>query len=216
MAEVKALIKGYLKFYQKYFASGNELYQKLTKKGQSPKTLIICCSDSRVDPSTLTTAEPGDIFVIRNIANLVPPYEDSKSGLHGVSAALEFAVRILKVKHIVIIGHSGCSGIRALIDSDIIEGTDFISSWMSVAKAAKEKVVADFPDADEQTLLHKCEKESILFSLQNLLTFPWVKSRVVAGDLKLHGWHFSLEDGCLREYNPNEEKFEVIPIDIAI
>lgn len=210
MAEVKALIEGYRSFYRKYFASGDTLYKELTKVGQSPKTLIIACSDSRVDPSIITNSEPGDIFVIRNVANIIPPYEIDDHGLHGVSAAVEFAVRILQVKHIVIIGHSNCAGIKALINSDAIQDTDFISKWVDVAHAAKERVINNIPEQSKWQQC--CEQESILLSLDNLISFPWIKSRIESRELTLHGWYFSLEDGRLHEYKPNTGKFDIIPV----
>lgn len=168
MAEVKALIEGYKKFYKKYFASDNELYNELAKTGQSPKTLIIACSDSRVDPSIVMNAKPGDIFVIRNVANLVPPCETSESGIHGVSAALEFAVQILQVNHIVVLGHSSCAGIAALLGSADIDKTDFIGKWMSIAKPAREKTLTEKKYSCDKTMHHECEKECIMLSLENL------------------------------------------------
>jgi len=205
MAEVKQLIEGYKKFYKDYFASGGELYSGLCE-GQHPKTLIIACSDSRVDPSILTNAKPGDIFVVRNVANLVPPYQKKESGILGVSAAMEFAVRFLEVKHIVILGHSGCGGIRALIEG--IEDSDFIGKWVSVAQPAKEKAAKR--DGDMQ---QNCEEESVINSLANLTTFPWIKEKIESGNLKIHGWRFSLEDGSLNQYNPKTEKFEAIEVE---
>lgn len=211
MAEIKKLLKGYREFYQKYFQSGDELYKSL-KDGQSPKTLIIACSDSRVDPSIVTAADPGDIFVIRNVANLVPPYQVKESGLHGVSAALEFAVRFLEVKHIVIMGHSSCAGINALLNQEKIADTDFIGKWMAVAGKARERTLEcghNHSDSENQS---KCEKESILLSLDNLLSFPWISERVGQKSLKLHGWYFSVEDGRMQEFNPESQKFQIIEI----
>ncbi|PIR32090.1 MAG: carbonic anhydrase [Alphaproteobacteria bacterium CG11_big_fil_rev_8_21_14_0_20_44_7] len=213
MAELSALIKGYREFYKKYFASGSTLYEELKKTGQSPKTLIIACSDSRVDPSIITSADPGDIFVIRNVANIVPPCEKSDSGLHGVSAALEFGVCVLGVRHIVVLGHSNCAGIHSLLNSDNVDGTDFIAKWVNVASAAKEKTIRENPQAKESVLQHSCEKESILLSLNNLLTFPWIKSRIEEKKLKLHGWYFAIADGSLHEYNPKKELFDKIPVE---
>lgn len=215
MAEVSKLIDGYREFYRKYFASGDTLYQKLTNVGQSPKTLIIACSDSRVDPSIVTNATPGEIFVVRNVANLVPPCDIDSDTLHGVSAALEFAVRFLKVKHIVVLGHSGCAGIQALLDSSNIGPTDFIGKWMDAAKPAKEMALNNNPNAGKDMLQHQCEKENVLLSLNNLLTFPWVKSRVENGQLKLHGWHLHLENGTLQQYNPTSAAFENIDTQVT-
>jgi carbonic anhydrase len=210
MAEVNALIEGYKRFYNKYFASDNGLYDELARTGQNPKTLIIACSDSRVDPSIVTHAKPGDIFVIRNVANLVPPYEISEKGLHGVSAALEFAVQILEVSNIVVLGHSSCAGIAALMGSANIENTDFIGKWVSIAKRAKEKTLNAKKYNNEKDMHHECEKESIILSLENLFTFPWIKKRVEEKKLKLHGWYFELEQGHLFEYSPFKKGFQKI------
>jgi carbonic anhydrase len=201
MAKIETLIAGYREFYQKYFASGDGLYRDLSV-GQSPKTLVIACSDSRVDPSIVTSASPGDLFVVRNVANLVPPYEVDQHH-HGVSAALEFGVRVLNVEHIVVLGHSSCAGIAALLNSDSVKDTDFIGKWVSLAQAAKDRVTGN-PQPECQ---HQCEKESIILSLDNLLTFPWIKSAVEAERIKLHGWYFSVQEGTLQEYDVGTGKF---------
>ncbi|MGB1540401.1 MAG: carbonic anhydrase, partial [Rickettsiales bacterium] len=139
--------------------------------------------------------------------NLVPPYETRETGLHGVSAALEFAVCVLGVKHIVVMGHSHCAGIQTLMTPEKLGNSDFIGQWVNVAEPAREKTLANHPHADAEALCHHCEQESVLLSLQNLLTFPWVKSRADAGDLKLHGWYFSLETGKLEGYDPAKSQF---------
>jgi len=178
--------------------------------GQSPKTLILSCSDSRVDPSIITDANPGDIFVIRNVANLVPPCQDSNNTYHGVSAALEFGVKVLKVNHIVVVGHSGCAGIRTLVETDSDEKNfDYVNDWVKIAKEAKAKSLSQ--DAEPATTC--CEKEAVLVSLSNLLSFPWIKERVESQDLKLWGWYFSVKDGSLSEYDPNVEKFVKLETD---
>lgn len=205
MAKIDVLINGYRSFYKKYFGSDNSLYKELVEAGQSPKTLVVACSDSRADPSIVTEAKPGDIFVMRNVANLVPKCELDYDSLHGVSATLEFAVKILNVENIIVLGHSGCSGIKALMRPDEIKNTDFIGPWMNQAKEARENTISKYGKSDE--LEHHCEKESITLSLANLMTFPWIKEKVESNDLKLHGWYFSLEDGCLREYDPVSKEF---------
>ncbi len=211
MAKIQKLIEGYRRFHQKYFLSNSSLYEELDKVGQSPKTLVIACSDSRVDPSIISDADPGDIFVIRNVANLVPPYEKDDKGFHGVSAALEFAVRILQVENIVILGHSKCNGVQTLLHPERVEDSDFIGHWVEIGQSAKEKAYQHVEGHDDQTLLqHTCEKEVILLSLNNLLTFPWIQERVAAGLLTLHGWYFRLSDGCLQQYNGESGEFEGI------
>jgi len=208
MAEVKKLIKGYRDFYKKYFEEDNSLYKNLSL-GQSPKTLVIACADSRVDPSIVTNADPGDIFVIRNVANLVPPCEEEGS-YQGVSAALEFGVKYINVKHIVVMGHGGCAGIHALrgvVTNERVE-KDHISKWVSISSnACRDALDGAVGKSDEEKQL-LCEKTSILVSLNNLLTFPWIKSRVESGELKIHGWYFSIKDGMLKSYNPLVNEFE--------
>ncbi|MET0155621.1 MAG: carbonic anhydrase [Rickettsiales bacterium] len=212
MAEIKALAAGYKKFYERYFASGDDTYRELAETGQAPKTLIVACSDSRVDPSIITDAGPGDIFVIRNVANVVPPYEKD-GGLHGVSAALEFAVKILGVKHIVVLGHSRCAGVDALLDGNAEERTDFIGAWVAAALPAKEKALAEIrgDDHDRRALRRRCAQENVLLSLARLRTFPWIDERVASGALRLHGWYFSLRTGALSEYKPDVESFVDLP-----
>ena len=208
MTDIHDLINGYQDFYKKYFSSGDTLYKEL-KQGQSPKTLMIACSDSRVDPSIVTDARPGDIFVIRNVANLVPAYV-SDHGYHGVSAALEFAVRVLEVDNIIVMGHSQCAGIRTLMSPHTLEQTDFIGNWIEIAKSAKEKTLLDATDPEDPNLLHICEQEAIQLSLANLMSFPWIKERVQAKTLTLYGWYFSVTDGSLRQLNTETNTFERI------
>ncbi len=213
MPEIKALLKGYNSFFQKYFTHDTELYSKLSEVGQSPPTLVIACSDSRVDPSIITSSDPGDIFVIRNVANMVPPYDDSSSGLHGVSAAVEFAVKMVQVKHIVVLGHSQCAGINALLNSEHIPATDFISDWVKMGEPAKAKTIARIPEDQPEARQQCCEKESILHSLENLLSFPWIKKRVEGGELKLHGWYFELRNGSLQQFNAEQGEFVAVDTD---
>lgn len=205
--DIQHLIDGYRRFYRKYFGSGDTLYEGLAK-ALPTNTLIIACSDSRVDPSIITNAEPGDIFVVRNVANLVPPYETGEHGLHGVSAALEFAVCVLKVRHIVVLGHSSCAGIKTLLSPHNIHDTDFLGRWMGMADRAKEKALQQCRPGDDMHPL--CEKEGIKLSLENLLTFPWISQRVKEGTLTLYGWYFSVSDGSMQQYSALSGKFENI------
>lgn len=209
MAEVKKLIQGYKKFYQDNFITNENNLFKDFQKSQSPKTLIICCSDSRVDPAILTNSDIGDMFVVRNIANLVPPYQPEWDTNHGTSAAIEFAVNILKVKDIVVMGHSNCGGIKALINDDIDMNNkfSFITGWVKIAEGIKRMLTGEIKD--KQCF---CEQQGVKLSLNNLMTFPWVQARVESGDLKLHGWYFSLQDGSLAILNKDKDTFEKIPV----
>lgn len=204
--EVKKLVTGFHKFRTKYFLKDTELYEQLSTEGQSPKTLIIGCSDSRVDPALLTQANPGDIFVIRNVANLVPPYEVG-GGFHGVSSAIEFAVNGLKVENIIVIGHEQCGGINALLKGNTGRTDSFISSWVDIAKEAKIEVLRELPNAPEKEQLDACAKKAVLISMENLMSFPFIQERMQNHSLKIYGWFFELEHGRMLEFNYEQRKF---------
>ena len=195
--DILKLLAGFRRFRHRYFEQETKLFHRLSQ-GQSPKTLIIGCSDSRVDPALISSASPGELFVIRNVANLVPPYDDS-GGIHGVSAAIEFAVVHLKVENILILGHRQCGGIRSLMLNPAAMSTGFIGRWMQIAEEAKQRVLAQHPGADDDTLCRQCEKESILTSLKNLRSFPFVKEAIEDRKLNLLGIYFDLESGQLLE-----------------
>lgn len=207
MTDIKKFIAGFKRFQENYFAGDQELYGRLRER-QNPGAMVIACSDSRVDPAILMDCEPGDLFVVRNVANLVPPYEVG-GGLHGVSAALEFGVRTLEVEHLIVLGHSSCGGIHALMHG-VPQGErpEFIANWVNISARARERVLAAFPEAEPQEQSHACEEASILVSLENLLTFPWIKERVQQGKLILHGWHFDIKTGKVMAYNPDLGHFE--------
>lgn len=207
MTDIKKFIAGYQRFHENYFSNDHALYQQL-KQGQNPSTLVVACSDSRVDPAILLDCEPGDLFVVRNVANLVPPYETG-GGLHGVSTALEFGVCFLGVQHIIVLGHSGCGGISALMHGlPQKAGSEFIENWVNIARPARDRVEAELPHGSDEDQCAACELASIQFSLENLLTFPWIRERVQLGELVLHGWYFNLETGELLAYSPLNAKYE--------
>jgi len=164
---------------------------------------VIACSDSRVDPAHLFDARPGDLFVVRNVANLVPPYE-SDGATHGVSAALEFAVRALGVAHVCVLGHGQCGGVRALLEG--AQG-EFLPRWVDIAREARDDVLARLPGKPPALQARACEQAALLLSLRNLLTFPWVAERVEGGALALHAWYFDLERGELLAYAPDSGRF---------
>jgi carbonic anhydrase len=207
MKDFERLIAGFKVFREKYFCAESSWLDTL-HQGQNPKTMIIGCSDSRVDPAMLTNSVPGDIFVVRNVANLVPPYE-ATGGQHGVSAALEFAVCYLLAEHIIVLGHSHCGGINALMaDTCGYKGGGFITRWMNIAAPARERVLADFPDKKPEFQQQAAEQASILLSLENLHSFPFIAHRVSEGTLSLHGWYFDLNRGALLEYHAGRGVFE--------
>jgi carbonic anhydrase len=204
--ELIRLVAGFKRFRQKYFEGENPLYQKLLQNGQSPKTLIIGCSDSRVDPALISSASPGDLFVVRNVANLVPPFE-SNIGYHGVSSAIEFAVVNLKVENVVVLGHRQCGGIRALVTGLQNPAPSFISQWMSIADEAKQNAQKKFPSADTEALCAHCELESIRVSIKNLRTFPFVAQAIEERQMNLIGAYFDIEEGRLLGLDDATDEF---------
>jgi len=209
--ELIKIISGFRRFKEKYFEPGNSVYQTLAESGQSPKTLVIGCSDSRVDPAIITSAAPGELFVVRNVANLVPPYETAQAGLHGVSAAIEFAVVNLKVENVVVLGHRQCGGIRSLMNNHFVDTSSFVDQWMRIAQPAKERVLArESSQASADHLCQQCEFESIIESIKNLRTFPFVRAAIQERDMSLIGAYFDLESGRLFELAEDQSGFVVL------
>lgn len=207
MRDIQRFITGFRTFRETFFGSNRTLFETL-KRGQTPRTMIIGCADSRVDPVLLTGSQPGDIFVVRNVANLVPPYEEDK-GHHGVSAALEFAVCDLGVEQIIVLGHSQCGGINALMTGGLADkGQGFISRWMSIAAPARERILSELPTKDAMLQQRGTEQAAILLSLENLRTFPFVADRLNANALFIYGWYFDLDNGELLGYNAEQGVFE--------
>ena len=209
MADVTRFINGIINFQQQHFGENAELAHTLLA-GQKPQALLIGCCDSRVDPALMTDCAPGDLFILRNIANLVPPYLKNDD-YHGVSSSIEYAVCILEVSDIIVLGHSGCGGIAALMDSaDGRETGEFIGKWVNIAAAARDKVLRKMPQESIEKKTRACEQEAILVSLKNLMTFPWVRDRVAQGRLSLHGWYFDIGNGRLKYYNQVTGEYDVL------
>ena len=170
--------------------------------------MVIACCDARVDPAIVLDCDPGDLFVVRNVANLVPPHETT-GHYHGTSAALEFAVTCLKVEHVIVLGHAQCGGIRALLgDIRFEDGAgQFIQPWMTIAREASEQVRAQMPSASREAQACACEQAAVKVSLRNLLSFPFVQRRVGTGALTLHGWYFAMDSGELLHHDPESGAF---------
>lgn len=209
---IDRLISGFKVFRTRHFEQRPELFANLASKGQNPEVLVIGCSDSRADPAILLDTEPGELFVIRNVANLIPPYQPD-GRYHGTSAAVEFAVLDLAVRHIVVLGHSGCGGIKALIDSEEsgkLEGREFIANWVSIAGRARAVLAADSVRADPEQECRLVEQASVRVSLENLMSFPWIRRKVRAGELSIYGWWFDLENGQLWGIDAPEAEFKIL------
>ncbi len=194
------LIDGYRRFREDHWPERRDVFEQLAHRGQAPRTMVIACCDSRVDPTMIFNAEPGELFVVRNVANLVPPYAPD-STYHSTSAALEFAVRVLQVEEVIIMGHAMCGGIGVLINGEPAAGRDFLKLWMSIAEPARQ-IVLERGSADPQA---DCEEESVRLSMNNLMTFPWISERVAAGSLMLSGTIFDIRSGILKKLQPSGE-----------
>ena len=202
----KRLVDGYRAFIDDRLPVELGRFRALATAGQQPDTMVIGCCDSRVSPEVIFDAHPGELFVVRNVANLVPPYSPTDF-THGVEAALEFAVQNLKVKHIVVMGHTHCGGVRAfLAHRDRPDPGDFIDSWMQLITPAAEALEADGHalHADEFARL---EQASIVMTLANLMTFSWIRARVETSELALLGAYFDVATGGLWAYDPDAEMF---------
>jgi carbonic anhydrase len=192
---MQRLLDGYRRFRTEVWSTERARYEALSREGQSPGTLVIACSDSRVDPATVFGAGPGELFAVRNVAGLVPPFTPD-AGHHGTSAALEYGVRVLKVARIVVLGHAQCGGVRAMVEGAPREAQDFVAPWMALAAPVLECVPVGL---EGDALLHHCEEEVVRLSLRNLMTFPWIAEAVAEGRLALHGFRFAIHTGVLEK-----------------
>jgi carbonic anhydrase len=199
------LIAGYRRFRAGTWRNERARFNALSEFGQKPRALVIGCSDSRTDPQMVFNAAPGELFVIRNVANLVPPYGPDNQP-HGISAALEFAVRVLKVPQIIVMGHAMCGGIAALLNGPPTEASDFVGQWVRIAEPARARAMM----APAERRQEVCEHESVRLSLDNLMTFPWVAATVDAGTLTLQGCFFDIRSGILERLSADGD-FRPVP-----
>lgn len=197
---LKKILTGYDAFRKKYALGDQSIMRHLSENGQKPKIMVVACCDSRVDPALILQCDPGDLFVVRNVANIVPPYEKDEMH-HGTSAALEFAVTFLNVKHLILLGHSQCGGIQALIDRDVLAQNDFVTNWVSVIKT--ENCKPNNVDEYAMQALHN--------SYENCLTFPWIKEKVDKDEMRIHLWFFDIKTGQIVTYSQEEKTY--VPLD---
>jgi carbonic anhydrase len=194
---IKQVINGYQSFRDRYARGDNSVMKGLAYHGQQPEFLVVSCCDSRVDPALLFECEPGDLFIVRNVANIVPPYENDEFH-HGTSAALEFGICYLNIRHLVILGHSQCGGINALLNEESLkQQNDFIGNWVSLISSADD----DTHDVDwyAQQALH--------VSYQNCLSYPWIAQRVQQKQLTIHRWFFDIKNAQVMAYAPDLQQY---------
>ncbi len=187
------VLQGYENFRKKYALGDTSVMQYLSHYGQQPRVMVVACCDSRVDPALILQCDPGDLFVVRNVANIVPPYEKDDAH-HGTSAALEFGVRFLEVEELILLGHSQCGGIQALLNSNS-NSNDFITSWVSLIKTQH----SGLQEVDD------CAKSALHQSYQNCLTFPWIVEKVNEKKLNIHLWFFDIKMGQIFKYSDSNE-----------
>jgi len=203
------LIDGYLAFRAGRLRDEQDRYRALAESGQSPEVMVIGCCDSRVSPEVIFNSRPGELFVVRNVANLVPPYAPD-GGAHGVSAALEFGIAALKIRHIVVLGHAHCGGVQAFAeDAEPLSPGDFIGKWMSLMAPAMEQVGPRGTMSREQYLT-KLEQANVTNSLNNLLTFPRLRKLIERGEVTIHGAYFGVATGQLSVRDPQTGAFRPV------
>ncbi len=195
---MERLLAGYARFRASGWPERRRLFQQLAETGQHPRALVVSCVDSRVDPAMIFDAAPGELLVLRNVANLIPPYAPDARH-HGTSAAIEFGVRVLEVPDLVVLGHGSCGGVRALLEGAPETARDFVAPWMAMAAPARARAVAAAGSAAARQQC--CEHEVVKLALANLMTFPWLAERVGAGRLRLHGAWFAIHSGALSVLN---------------
>ncbi|MBB4642296.1 carbonic anhydrase [Rhizorhapis suberifaciens] len=209
MTDFADMLSGYRRFRELGWAQQRERWDEL-RDGQSPKVMVIACSDSRVDPAQIFDTNPGEIFVVRNVGALVPPFETTP-GRHGVSAALEFAVQVLKVGEILVMGHGRCGGCQAALTQELKDAPPgeggFIAHWIDLLDEAREKVIAQFGDDHGAASLRAMEQEAVKVSLENLRTFPCIQEKEGDGSLRLVGAYFAISDGLLHVLDEDSGQF---------
>lgn len=198
-SDLEPLIAGYRRFRDGQWPHERDRFQAVAEFGQHPHTLVIACSDSRVDPQMILGAHPGELFVVRNVANLVPPCESDEAH-HGTSAAIEFAVRVLQVRRILVLGHGMCGGVKMLLDGQPSAEFDFATRWMDIARPAKLATAQVEPP---EARYKACEEATVQLSLANLMSFPWIAEAVAAEALSLHGGYFDIRHGVLSFLQPD-------------
>ena len=195
----KKMVSGYNEFRDKYAHGDSSVMQLLSKYGQNPEVMIVSCCDSRVDPALILQCDPGDLFIVRNVANIVPEYlKDDKC--HGTSAALEFGIRALGVEHLILLGHSQCGGVAALLQDDFKNDDDFLRNWVTQIKS----------ESMDQFSVDEYAEYALKKSYKNCMTFPWIKERVMADQLVIHLWFFDIKSGQVFTYCHDERGYKLL------
>lgn len=208
MTGFRELIAGFRLFKATLYEEQRDLIKHLVRQDSKPKIMVIACSDMRIAPGKIFNSNPGDLYVLRNIAALVPTY--NKSGANGIMAAIEYGVNELEVETVIVLGHSKCDGINYHMDDTKKGKCSTIDNWLEIINPAKQEIKKQLHNKNHKIQVSSCEFESILVSMKNLLAYPSVKKRVESDKLKLYGWHFDIEKGVLKGFDPETQFFEPI------
>lgn len=209
---MKELFEGAIKFQEEDFVEYQELYESL-KKRQNPHTLFISCADSRVVPNIITNSDPGDLFVVRNIGNIIPPYTESnamRSGYLATTSAIEYALTILNVENIIVCGHSNCGACSAIFEPpESLKNAPYVQKWLKLLEPAKQKVLAQNPSSRAKKIW-LAEQINVELQLENLMTYPFVEEKFDRGELRVYGWYYIIETGEILNYNMIKREFKPI------
>ncbi len=200
---MEKIVRGIHHFQTAHFDANRDLFEHLSH-GQQPDTLLVTCSDSRIAPNLVLQTKPGDIFVLRNAGNIIPPYGSAGGG---EGATVEYAIKALNIKHILVMGHSNCGAMKGLLDSRLVEDMPLVANWLSHAEATRQVVNECYGDLKDHDLLNAAIKENVLVQLDNLRTFPAVAARLAKGELSLHGWIYQIESGKILAFDPSSAHF---------
>jgi carbonic anhydrase len=200
---MEKIVRGIHQFQSTLFDEHRELFARLSM-GQQPDTLLITCSDSRIVPDLLTQTQPGELFVLRNAGNIVPPFGASGGG---EGATIEFAIAALKVRHVVVMGHSHCGAMKGLLHPEDLASLPLVAAWLKHAEATACVVKECYADLDDPDLLNAAIKENVLVQLDNLRTYPAVAAKLAQGAIMLHGWVYEIESGCIYAFDPSQARF---------
>ena len=203
--EARKLVRGIHHFRANYFASHRALFDQLATAGQRPETLFITCSDSRVVPNLMTTAAPGELFIVRNIGNVVPPYDPANAG--ATSAALEYAVCVLGVENIIVCGHTSCGAMHALLEPDTLKELPHVSRWLRHTARLRDLLASRYANLEGEARLTAAAEENVLVQLEHLRRYPFIARALDEGRLQMNGWVFKIATGQVFDFDPNREEF---------
>lgn len=213
---MEKLISGIHRFRKEYWSENRELFERLAEHGQSPEALFLTCCDSRVIPTVITHGQPGDLFIVKNMGNFVPPYSENPLDGSGVAAAIEYAVEHLRVRDLIVCGHSDCGAIQALYkDRSAFASTPHIAEWLRNGERTLEVVSANYPRMTREEKLAIASEENVLVQMENLRTYPVVMNAAREGRLHVHAWFFEIGTGRVYAYDPEKGQYEPIPYEPA-